>query len=121
MLGMKYSSRPYLNILEAHPHQEVCRPVGESGNCNGCRPGSLAEELSHDKPRNWPGSNFKEGYETEDGHNADVGHPSELVLKGGEGVQNSRWLPFVKRPKRTRRKKLLETYQQQHGNGEENS
>ena len=71
----------YLNIREAHPHQEVGRPIRETSDCNSSWPGPLAEELSHDEPGDGAGANFKEGYKTEDGPNADIGHPFELVLK----------------------------------------
>ena len=75
----------YLHILEAHAYKEVGGPVGEAGHGHGCRPGPLAEELRHDEPGDGPRADLKEGHEAEDGRDANVGHPRQLVLEGAVG------------------------------------
>lgn len=63
---------PYLNILEAHSHQKVSKPVGETSNSDGRRPGTLTEEFCHNEPWDWAWSDLEKCHKTEDGDDADV-------------------------------------------------
>lgn len=81
-LSLELTHSPtYLNILEAHSHDKVGRPVGETGHGDGRRPGSLREQLCHDEPGDGPRSDLKEGNKGENGNDAQVRHPLELVLE----------------------------------------
>lgn len=70
----------YLHILEAHSHYKVGSPVGETSYSNGRRSGTLREQLSHNEPWDRTRSNFKECHKRENGHDAQIWHPFELVL-----------------------------------------
>lgn len=63
---------PYLNILEAHPHQEVGKPVGETGDSDGRRTRALTKQFGHNEPWDRAWSNLKKCHKTEDGYNADI-------------------------------------------------
>lgn len=72
VLCLCYVMFPYLNILEAHSHQEVGKPVGETSNSEGRRPGTLTEEFCHNEPWDWAWSDLEKCHKTEDGDNADI-------------------------------------------------
>lgn len=81
-LSLEQNHSPtYLNILEAHPHDKVGRPVGETGDGDGRRPGPLREQLCHDEPGDGTRSDLKEGNKGENGNDAQVRHPLEFLLE----------------------------------------
>ncbi|TNN29117.1 hypothetical protein EYF80_060735 [Liparis tanakae] len=71
----------HLHVREAHPHQEVGRPVAAAGHRHGGGPRALAEQLGHQEPGDGPGPHLEERHEAEHGRHADVGHPAEPVLR----------------------------------------
>lgn len=80
------NSGSHLHILEAHAHNEIRGPVGEAGDGNGSRTRALAEEFSHNEPRDGAWAHFEKGHEAKDGHDAQVGHPGQpLLLRMREG------------------------------------
>lgn len=70
----------YLHILEAHAHNEIRGPVGETGNSNGSGARALAEKFSHNEPWDGAWAHFEKGHKAKDGHDAQVGHPGQLLL-----------------------------------------
>jgi hypothetical protein len=75
--------RTYRNILETHANDEVARPVAETSHSHCCRPGSLAEELGHDEPWDGAGANLKECHKAKNGHNGDIAHGWNPLLREG--------------------------------------
>lgn len=73
----------YRYVLETHSHDEVAGPVAEAGDANGSGARALAEQFSHNKPRDGARPNFKEDDEEEDCDHADIAHPSKLALQEG--------------------------------------
>lgn len=75
----------YRHTLKAHPYDEVGGPVGQSRNGDGSRTWALAEQLSHNKPRNGSRADFEKCHEAQDGDDAKIGHPRHLNLAEEEG------------------------------------
>lgn len=113
LIQLHRQQHSYLDVLETHPHQEVGRPVAKTSNRDGSGPGPLAEELGHDEPGDGAGADFKKGHKAEDGHNADVGHPPELVLNGAQrtprGLSGKRFQWVLQRWRETRTSSAMAT------------
>lgn len=72
----------HLYVWKGHANDEVAGPVAAASQSNGCWPRSLAEQFSHNEPRDGTGTDLKEAHEQEDGCQAHVAHPPEVILEG---------------------------------------
>ena len=82
----------YLQFGEAEPHDEVGGPVGAARNSHGAGARALGEELSHDEPRDGPGTHLEHRHEPKHPRYSEVAHRRHLDLlptkekeEGGDG------------------------------------
>lgn len=72
----------HLYVRKGHAYDEVTGPVAAASKSDSCRPRPLAEQFGYYEPWDRTGTDLKETHKEEDGCQADVAHPWEVILKG---------------------------------------
>lgn len=72
---METALAAYLYIGKGHADDKVAGPIAAASERDGRWPGSLAEQLSYNKPRDRTRPDLKETHKEEDGRHAHIAHP----------------------------------------------